>query len=243
MNQKLCEFYGFVRGKKIALLGAGRSNNPLVEILVSKGAHVTVCDRRSREQLGETADRLEAAGAVLRLGDSYLDDLDFDLLFRTPGMKYTLPQLEQARKNGTVTSEMEVFFELCPCRIFAVTGSDGKTTTTTLIAEMLKAQGYNVHLGGNIGRPLLPDIEKIGEDDMAVVELSSFQLISMRKGPDVAVITNISPNHLDMHKDMDEYVGAKRNIFIHQSEASRTVLNLDNGITASFAPHFSKPSR
>ena len=129
---------------------------------------------------------------------------------------------------------MEVFFDLCPATIFAVTGSDGKTTTTTLIAKMLEAEGKRVFVGGNIGTPLLPEIENITADDFVVAELSSFQLISMRKSPDVAVVTNVAPNHLDVHKSMDEYVEAKKNILLHQNAFSRTVLNRDNDITESF---------
>ena len=159
------------------------------------------------------------------------------MILRTPGMNYLTPALQQARESGcAVTSEMELFFDLCPCKIYAVTGSDGKTTTTSVIAEFLKAQGFSVFLGGNIGFPLLPRIEQIGPDDRAVVELSSFQLISMRKSPDVAVITNVAPNHLDVHKDMQEYIDAKRNIYLHQGGISRTVINADNQITASFLP-------
>lgn len=152
-------------------------------------------------------------------------------------MPYYLPELVQAREQGVVvTSEMEVFFDLCPCRIYAVTGSDGKTTTTTIISEMLKAAGKTVHLGGNIGCPLLPKVEEIRKDDVAVVELSSFQLISMRKSPDVAVVTNLAPNHLDIHKDMQEYIDAKKNIILHQNAFGRAVLNLDNEITRGLAP-------
>ena len=158
------------------------------------------------------------------------------MIFRTPGMHFDLPELAKARENGiAVTSEMEVFFDLCPATIFAVTGSDGKTTTTTLIAEMLKAEGKNVFVGGNIGNPLLPEIENITADDYVVVELSSFQLISMRKGPDIAVVTNVAPNHLDVHKDMDEYIDAKKNVLLHQNAFSRTVLNIENDITAGFS--------
>ena len=175
-------------------------------------------------------------GARLSLGNDYLKNLDVDVIFRTPGMRFNLPELEEARGKGiAVTSEMEVFFDLCPCPIYAVTGSDGKTTTTTIISELLKAQGRKVHLGGNIGRALLPLIEEISPDDVAVVELSSFQLISMRQAPDVAVVTNVSPNHLDVHKDMAEYINAKKNLFLHQNAFSRTVLNMDNQITAAFA--------
>lgn len=236
MNSRLDTFYRSLRGKRICMLGIGRSNTPLIKTFLSKGAEVCACDKRTREALGSVADEIESAGATLQLGDDYLKNLDFDIIFRTPGIRYTLPEFEAARAKGAaVTSEMEVFFEVCPCKTIAVTGSDGKTTTTTLISEILKREGRRVHLGGNIGRPLLPEIENIREDDVAVVELSSFQLISMRCRPDVAVITNISPNHLDMHKDMAEYVNAKKNIFLHQNGFSRTVLNLDNDITAPFA--------
>ena len=161
--------------------------------------------------------------------------MNADIIFRTPGMKFYMPELVNAKNNGTViTSEMEVFFDLCPCKIIAVTGSDGKTTTTTIISEILKKQGYTVHLGGNIGRPLLPDIETILPEDVAVVELSSFQLISMRKSPDIAVVTNLAPNHLDIHKDMQEYIDAKKNIVLHQNGFGKAVLNLDNEISNSF---------
>ncbi len=231
------QFFEQISGKRIAMCGIGVSNTPLIEKFLKMGARVVACDRRSREQIGALAETLENQGAELRLGDDYLENLEVDMIFRTPGMQFDLPELKKARANGiVVTSEMEVFFDLCPATIFAVTGSDGKTTTTTLIAEMLKAEGKNVFVGGNIGTPLLPEIEKMTKDDFVVVELSSFQLISMRKGPDVAVVTNVAPNHLDVHKDMDEYVGAKKNILLHQNAFSRSVLNADNEITKGFSP-------
>ena len=229
------QFFETLNGKKIAMCGIGISNTPLILNFLEKGARVIACDRRSREQLGESADMLERAGAELKLGENYLEDLEVDVIFRTPGMSFNLPELEDARKKGiAVTSEMEVFFDLCPATIFAVTGSDGKTTTTTLIAKMLEADGKRVHVGGNIGKPLLPEIEDIKPEDFVVVELSSFQLISMRKSPDVAVVTNVAPNHLDVHKDMDEYVEAKKNVLLHQNAFSRTILNRDNDITEDF---------
>lgn len=229
------QFFSQLNGKKIAMCGIGISNTPLILSFLKQGARVFACDRRERIQVGELADRLEAAGAELRLGEGYLDNLEVDIIFRTPGMNFHLEELERARKRGiAVTSEMEVFFDLCPATIFAITGSDGKTTTTTLIAKMLEAEGKTVHIGGNIGNPLLPEIENIKPDDFVVVELSSFQLISMRKSPDVAVVTNVSPNHLDVHKDMDEYVEAKKNILLHQNAFSRTVLNRDDEITEGF---------
>lgn len=229
------DFYHSINGKTVGFLGIGGSNLPLIRLFAGHGAKVAARDRRTEEKLGETAGELKKLGVKLRLGDDYLQDLNEEILFRTPGMKYYLPELVAARKRGTVvTSEMEVFFDLCPCKIYAVTGSDGKTTTTTILSEMLKAEGKTVHLGGNIGNPLLPGIEKIRPQDAAVVELSSFQLISMRRSPDVAVVTNVSPNHLDMHKDMQEYIDAKRNILYHQNAFARAVINADNEITAGF---------
>jgi len=209
---------------------------PLIRLFKEKGAVVSARDRRTLEELGENGKELTALGVPMHLGGGYLQGMTEDVIFRTPGLKYHLPELEQARAKGqVVTSELEVFFELCPCKTYAITGSDGKTTTTSVIAEFLKAEGRNVHLGGNIGKPLLPEIESIAPTDCAVAELSSFQLISMREAPNVAVVTNLSPNHLDVHKDMQEYIDAKRNIYLHQNAFSRTVLNADNEITASFA--------
>ena len=236
MDQRTVSFLNGLRGKKIALCGIGGSNLPLIKLFGKYGAEVLACDKRDREALGENAALAEQYGAQLRLGENYLADLGADIIVRTPGMKFFMPELCSARANGTVvTSEMEVFFDLCPCKIIAVTGSDGKTTTTTLISEILKAKGYTVHLGGNIGRPLLPDIESISPDDIAVVELSSFQLISMRKSPDIAVVTNLAPNHLDIHKDMQEYIDSKKNIVLHQNAFGKAVLNLDNDISSSFS--------
>lgn len=230
------QFFDSLENKRIAMCGIGISNTPLILNFLKRGARVLACDRRERAAIGELADRLEQVGAELRLGEDYLKNLEVDVIFRTPGMNFNMPELCEARRNGiAVTSEMEVFFDLCPATIFAVTGSDGKTTTTTLIAKMLEKAGRTVHVGGNIGRPLLPEIELIKPEDCVVVELSSFQLISMRKSPDIAVITNVAPNHLDVHKDMDEYISAKKNIMLHQNAFSRTVLNLDDAITAGFA--------
>lgn len=230
------EFNRRMREKRIAFCGLGGSNLPLIRLFAAQGMTVTARDRRSAAQLGQTARELETLGVRLIAGENYLKDLDEDVIFRTPGMRYTLPELEAARARGAaVTSEMEVFFDLCPCRIIGVTGSDGKTTTTTIISEILKASGKTVHVGGNIGEPLLPRIASIGPEDVVVAELSSFQLISMRRSPDVAVVTNVSPNHLDVHKDMREYIDAKKNIVLHQNAFGRAVLNADNEISDSFA--------
>ena len=228
-------YFAGLKDKKIAVLGLGVSNRPLVRLLLAAGCSVIGCDKTAREKLDEEVLELERAGCQLHLGDGYLDDLDADIAFRTPGMHPDIPGIAALREKGAlVTSEMEVFFEVCPCKILAVTGSDGKTTTTSLIAAMLKAEGRKVWLGGNIGTPLLPLCPQIGMEDIAVVELSSFQLMDMRTSPSVALVTNLSPNHLDVHKDMDEYVESKKNIFRYQQDGDVLIVNGDNEITREF---------
>ena len=236
-------YFTSLKGKKIAVLGLGVSNQPLVKLLLSYGCDVVGCDRTPREKVDAAVLELERLGCRLSLGDTYLDGIEAEIVFRTPGMHPNNPALAALRERGAeVTSEMEVFFEVCPCQILAVTGSDGKTTTTTLISEMLKADGKKVWLGGNIGTPLLPLVMQMRETDFAVVELSSFQLMDMRRSPSRAVITNLAPNHLDVHKDMAEYVEAKKNIYHFQQETDLLVLNADNAITAGLcgpgATHF-----
>ena len=233
---KFEQYFRSLTGKRIAVLGLGVSNRPLVRLLLEFGCDVTGCDRTPREKLDQEVLDLEASGAKLRCGDDYLEGVQADILFRTPGMHPGNPAIQAlARKGAKVTSEMEVFFEVCPCSLIAVTGSDGKTTTTTLISEMLKASGKTVWLGGNIGTPLLPLVRQMKQDDFAVVELSSFQLMDMTHSPQRAVVTNLAPNHLDVHKDMEEYVEAKKNIFAFQDETGLLVLNQDNAITNGFA--------
>ena len=237
MNEQVNAYFEALRGKRVAVLGIGVSNRPLIRMLLERGVAVTACDKTPREQLDREVLELEAAGAALRVGAAYLDGLEADVVFRTPGMHPDIPVLRELRSRGAViTSEMEAFFTVCPCAILGVTGSDGKTTTTTLIAEILRHAGHRVWIGGNIGQPLLPLAEQMMPEDLAVVELSSFQLMSMTQSPHVAVITNLAPNHLDVHKDMAEYIAAKENLYLHQSAADRVVLNLDNEITAGFAP-------
>ena len=228
-------YFHSLKDKKIAVLGLGVSNRPLVRLLLEYGCHVTGCDRTPREQLDAEVLELEQLGCHLRVGENYLEDVSADVVFRTPGMHPANPAICALRSHGAeVTSEMEVFFEVCPCRIIAVTGSDGKTTTTTLISEFLKAEGKTVWLGGNIGTPLLPLCRQMKAEDLAVVELSSFQLMDMRRSAHVAVVTNLAPNHLDVHKDMEEYTEAKKNIFRFQDIAGRLILNADNAVTAAF---------
>ena len=172
----------------------------------------------------------------MHLGDNYLSDIDGDIIFKTPGMRYDIPELNEARARGVeVTSEMEVFFDICPCTIIGVTGSDGKTTTTSLIYEIVKKQGFNCYLGGNIGIPLFTKIQEMKPKDIVILELSSFQLMNIHTSPNIAVITNISPNHLDFHKSYEEYIEAKKNIFKYQNEDGILVLNYDNEITRECA--------
>ena len=226
-------FFTSLKNKPVAVLGLGVSNRPLVRLLLEFGCDVTGCDRTEREKLDAEVLELERLGCHLSVGEGYLNELKAQIVFRTPGMHPGNPALMALQEKGAeVTSEMEAFFEVCPCDIIAVTGSDGKTTTTTLISEMLKAEGKTVWLGGNIGTPLLPLVRQMKDTDVAVVELSSFQLMDMRRSPRIAVVTNLSPNHLDVHKDMEEYVEAKKNIFRFQSNQDLLVINGDNSITA-----------
>ena len=229
----LRDYIESLRHKTVAVIGIGVSNTPLLELLLAEGIRVTACDKRSREQMGEQAEHLEQLGCELHLGADYLKDLDADVIFRTPGLRPDVPEIAACVDRGAVlTSEMEVFFEVCPCPIIAVTGSDGKTTTTTIIAELLKAAGKRVWVGGNIGYPLLCEADGMLATDYAVLELSSFQLMTMKHSPHIAVVTNLAPNHLDVHRDMAEYVAAKENIFRHQSGEDVAVFNADNDITA-----------
>jgi UDP-N-acetylmuramoylalanine--D-glutamate ligase len=231
----LSDYIADIKNKSITVIGIGVSNLPLIKRLASAGCAVTACDRRARQNL-ECAGELEAMGVKLSLGDDYLKNLGGDIIFRTPGIRPDIPEIAAAVSGGAeLTSEMEIFFRVCPCPIIAVTGSDGKTTTTTLISELLKAEGIKVHLGGNIGKPLLCEADDMSPDDAAVVELSSFQLMTMHDSPHIAVVTNVAPNHLDVHKSMEEYVLAKRNICLHQNKDDLTVLNADNDEAAGFA--------
>ncbi len=236
MNCTLQTYLQSLQAKRIVVAGLGISNRPLVRLLAQAGLDVTACDKTPYEKLSPEILDLQDLGVRLHVGADYLQNLTADVVFRTPGLHPAAPELQNLLQGGAeLTSEMEAFFQVCPCPILAVTGSDGKTTTTSLIAEFLRRSGKTVWLGGNIGRPLLDLADRIQPSDLAVLELSSFQLMTMRCSPHVAVVTNISPNHLDIHTDMAEYVTAKTNIFRFQSPADRLILNLDNSITRDFA--------
>lgn len=227
-----------IQGKKVAFIGAGVSHKRCIEQFVELGAQVTLCDqKKSIEDFGDYADTLRRLNVALSLGEHYTDGFaGQDIIMRTPGYEYFKPELQAAKAAGAmVTSEVELFFEFCPCEIVAVTGSDGKTTTTTLISKMFEAAGRKVFLGGNIGAALLPQLADVTPDAVAVVELSSFQLISMRRSPKVAVVTNVTPNHLDHHKDMQEYIDAKRNILLYQKPGGKAVLGYENEVTRAMA--------
>ena len=239
---KLAEFLQYIRGKRVGVVGIGISNTPVIDMLLKAGAAVSARDKKSEEALQPLASDLRAKGVRLACGDAYLENIDEDILLKAPGIRYDLPEFEEARRRGIpVTSEMEIFFEVCPSMIYGVTGSDGKTTTTTLIANMLRRQceeggdGSRVFLGGNIGAPLLPEAPEMSESDLAVLELSSFQLQTLRRSPSVAVVTNVTPNHLNFHRDMEEYIQAKSAVYRYQQPDGRVILNYENEITRAMA--------
>ncbi|MBE6565281.1 MAG: UDP-N-acetylmuramoyl-L-alanine--D-glutamate ligase [Ruminococcaceae bacterium] len=223
IQQQLKQAFG---GKAVDVVGLGISNLPLIDVLLDAGAAVTARDRRDEAHFEkETADALRAKGVRLILGDRYLDSIKGETVFRSPGLRPDLPAFEQAKAAGaSLTSEMELFLSLCPAKTVGITGSNGKTTTTTLTHRFLEASGKRAYLGGNIGRPLLPQVFEMTEDDFAVLELSSFQLFGMKHSTERALITNLSPNHLDYHTDMDEYVAAKKAIYQNR-ENKRLILN------------------
>ena len=249
-NKALEEYKSFLRGKNASVIGVGISNIPLIEFLIKNGVKVTARDFKSFEELckiNPKVEELSRLGAVFVTGEEYLKNIDDDIVYKSPGIRFDAPEILEAQSKGSIiTSEMEAFLSLCPSKIIAVTGSDGKTTTTTLIAKILEADGKKVHLGGNIGKPLLAEIESITPEDFTVLELSSFQLHTVNRFendglpfaklsfPDVAVITNISPNHLNWHTDMDEYIEAKKAVFTNMKENGVLVTNLGCEITEGF---------
>lgn len=238
MKKQFTEFKDFIKGKKVAVVGIGVSNIPLIRFLVKLGANVTAFDKKDREELGDIAKEFDELSVILELGEGYLDRLaGFDVVFKTPSMRIDCDALVRVKNEGSyITSEMEEFVRYCKGKVYGITGSDGKTTTTTIISKLLKEAGYKTWVGGNIGTPLFSNIEEIREEDKVVLELSSFQLMTMDAPIDIAVVTNLAPNHLDMHLNMQEYIDAKKNIFLHQENDGVLIVNRENEITHGFVP-------
>ena len=237
-NEKLKEFNEYIRFRKVGIIGLGVSNLPLLDYMFEKKARVTVFDERQREELNKEAlEKINKYGFELIIGKDCLKYLkNFDIVFRSPSCLPTKQELiEEENRGAIITTEIEMLMKMCPCKMIGVTGSDGKTTTTSLINSILQKAGYKTFLGGNIGTPLFTKLPEIKPEDVLVLELSSFQLMGMEISPDIAVITNITPNHLNIHKDYNEYIEAKKNIFKYQNENSITVLNYDNEITRNCA--------
>lgn len=238
VNEKLVQFNKYIRNRKIAIIGLGVSNIPLLEYFHDKKANVTVFDSREIEKIPKNVmDKVTEYSMEFSFGKNYLSKLkNFDVIIRSPSCLPTVPELEEEEKRGALlTTEVELLMKMCPCKMIGITGSDGKTTTTTLISEIIKKAGYVCHTGGNIGTPLFIKLEEIKPEDVVVLELSSFQLMGMEVSPDIAVITNVTPNHLDIHKDYEEYIEAKRNIYRFQDKDGIVVLNKDNKITRDYS--------
>ena len=237
-NVKLEEFEEYIRFRKVAIIGLGVSNIPLLDYMYQKKARVTIFDEREIEEIpNDIIQKIYSYDFEKFLGSDCLENLKgFDIIFRSPSCLPTRSELKKEEERGAiVTTEIEMLMKMCPCKIIGVTGSDGKTTTTSLINSILQKAGYNTYLGGNIGTPLFTKISEIKPEDIVVLELSSFQLMEMEVSPDIAVITNITPNHLNIHKDYQEYIDAKKNIFKYQNENGILVLNYDNEITRNCA--------
>lgn len=237
VNTKLEEFNNWLKNKKVAIIGLGVSNNPLIDYMYKINANITVFNNKTEDKIDKSIlQKIEQYKIEKHFGENYLSNLkDFDIIFKSPSVRPDLPEIqEEVKKGAKLTSEIELVIELSPCKTIAVTGSDGKTTTTSLIYEILKNK-YKCFLGGNIGIPLFTKIQEIKPEDIVVLELSSFQLMTMKKSPDIAVVTNITPNHLDIHKSYQEYIEAKTNIFKNQNEDNKLVLNYDNEITREFS--------
>ncbi len=238
VNKKLEEFNEYIKFRKVAIIGLGVSNIPLLDYLYEKKANVTVFDERSIDDIPkDIMDKITSYNFAFYLGKNCLENLNgFNVIFRSPSCLPTREELQQESSRGAiVTTEIEMLMQMAPCKVIGITGSDGKTTTTSLINAILKKANYNTYLGGNIGTPLFTKLSEMKPDDIIVLELSSFQLMGMEISPNISVITNITPNHLNIHKDYNEYIEAKKNIFKYQNEDEIVVLNYDNEITRNCA--------
>lgn len=237
INKKLDEFEQYVKEKRVAIIGLGVSNIPLLEYLHNLRCDVSIFDKRKVEALDSNAvKKIKDYNFELHTGIDALKKLvNFNVIFRSPSCRPDTPEVvEEVKKGVILTSEIEMLMQTCPGTIIGITGSDGKTTTTNLIYYILKEKGYNCYLGGNVGIPLFTKVKEMMPEDMVVLELSSFQLMDMQISPHISVITNISPNHLDIHKSYEEYIESKKNIFKCQTEKDILVINYDNEITRKF---------
>jgi len=252
VNEKLKIYREYLNGKNVSVIGVGISNIPLIDFLLDAGANVVARDAKDFGVLSANPSlnvkTLTEKGVKFVTGEEYLSDICEDIIFKSPGIRYDVPEIAEAVNNGAVlTSEMEEFLSLCPSKIIAITGSDGKTTTTTLTAKILEEAGHRVFLGGNIGKPLLSEIDNITPEDFTVLELSSFQLHTVNRFenkdlpfshitfPDTAIVTNVTPNHLNWHTDMQEYIDAKKAVFTSMKQNGRLVTNALCDVTADFA--------
>ena len=234
-NEKLEEFNNFLDGKQVAIIGMGVSNIPLLDYFYDKNAKVTVFSTNVLSD--EIMAKINKYRYEVELGEDNLSRLKgFDIIFRSPSALPTKHEFQSAVKKGAIlTSEIEMVLKLAPCKIIGVTGTEGKTTTTSLIYEICKKAGYNCFLGGNIGKPIFTKINQMKPEDIVILELSSFQLMGMTVSPNIAVVTNIFPDHLNVHKSYEEYQDAKKSIFRNQTEEGIVILNKDNEITEKFA--------
>lgn len=233
-NEKLSEFKSYIKNRKTAIIGLGVSNIPLLDYLYKLGAKITVFDNRTIDEIDKNIlDKITDRNIEFSFGKNNLSKLvGYEIIFRSPTCRPDTNELvKESERGAIITSEIEMLMELCPGTTIGITGSDGKTTTTSLIYEIIKKQGYNCYLGGNIGIPLFNKIDEMKPEDIVILELSSFQLMGISVSPRIAVITNISPNHLDIHKSYEEYIEAKKNIFKNQDENGVVILNYDNQIT------------
>jgi UDP-N-acetylmuramoylalanine--D-glutamate ligase len=236
MNKTPMETESF-KGKKITVMGLGLFGGGVgaVKYLVSQGANVTVTDLKSAEELSASLKLLGDLPIKLRLGKHYEEDfVNVDMLVVSPAVPDDSKFLEIAFKNSIrIDSELSIFFRLCPAPIIGITGSNGKSTTTSLLGEMLKESGIKTWVGGNIGISLLENLKEIKPDDVVVLEISSFQLEYLARieaSPHISIVTNIAPNHLDRHKTMENYIGIKKAIIQYQQERDYAIMNYDDPI-------------
>jgi len=231
-------------GKKVVMIGAARQGVALSRFLAQKGASVILNDRRPIEALTDAQESLSGTGVELVAGSHPFEILEgADLVCLSGGIPQNLSLVQEAaRLNIPFSNDSQIFLEEAPCTVIGITGSSGKTTTTALVGEIarkhyeIRKPGFKVWVGGNIGNPLIQDVDQMQADDIAVVELSSFQLEIMTRSPQIAAVLNLTPNHLDRHKTMSKYIAAKTNILTHQSPGDVAILNRDDLLVRELYP-------